>query len=214
MKQRTTMNNGDGAPLEVEQGNPRSSNIPLVTGAQSSGQGDGEAGDAKDRGPPEADSFEEWVEWKKWKAKQVAGTKPTPSAATTSNAIEEEPTPISERKKESDLQEGSPKIKTQYVLSGQPTGWAAMAKIVRDFDEEQLQNYKEDMDTLLVFVSGIALVHAVTYLSKLLYGMLGRSVLCGPLGFHSRGIPQSPEHTRDIGFDAECPGAHGGPLGE
>ena len=44
-------------------------------------------------------------------------------------------------------------IKTQYVLSGQPTGWAAMAKVVRKFDEEKVHNCKEDIDTLLVFIS-------------------------------------------------------------
>ena len=42
---------------------------------------------------------------------------------------------------------------TKYVLSGQPTGWAAMSKEVREFDEEKIQNSKDDVDTLLVFVS-------------------------------------------------------------
>ena len=42
---------------------------------------------------------------------------------------------------------------TKYVLSGQPTGWAAISKQVRDFDEEKVQNCKDDVDTLLVFVS-------------------------------------------------------------
>ena len=42
---------------------------------------------------------------------------------------------------------------TKYVLSGQPTGWAAMTKEVREFDEEKVKSYKEDVDTLLVFVS-------------------------------------------------------------
>jgi hypothetical protein len=41
----------------------------------------------------------------------------------------------------------------QYIVSGQPTGWAAMAKEVRNFDEERVRNCKEDIDTLLVFVS-------------------------------------------------------------
>ncbi|KAI0776468.1 hypothetical protein BC629DRAFT_1290528, partial [Irpex lacteus] len=34
---------------------------------------------------------------------------------------------------------------------GQSTGWAAMSKDVREFDEEKVQNYKDDVDTLLVF---------------------------------------------------------------
>ncbi len=41
----------------------------------------------------------------------------------------------------------------RYVLAGQPTGWAAMAKEVREFDEEKVRSCKEDIDTLLVFVS-------------------------------------------------------------
>ncbi|KAI0758425.1 hypothetical protein BC629DRAFT_1116949 [Irpex lacteus] len=45
--------------------------------------------------------------------------------------------------------ERSPNV--QYVLSGQPTGWSAMAREVRDFDEDKVRDCKEDMDTLLVF---------------------------------------------------------------
>lgn len=36
---------------------------------------------------------------------------------------------------------------------GQSTGWAAMSKDVREFDEEKVQSCKDDVDTLLVFVS-------------------------------------------------------------
>ncbi len=43
--------------------------------------------------------------------------------------------------------------KTQLMLSGQPTGWAAMVHAVRNFDEEKVKDCKEDVDTLLVFVS-------------------------------------------------------------
>ena len=39
-------------------------------------------------------------------------------------------------------------VKTQYVLSGQPTGWAAMAKILHEYDDEKVKNCKEDIDTL------------------------------------------------------------------
>ena len=31
--------------------------------------------------------------------------------------------------------------------------WSAMAKVVREFDEEKIKGYKEDIDALLVFVS-------------------------------------------------------------
>ncbi|KAI0819056.1 hypothetical protein BC629DRAFT_694179 [Irpex lacteus] len=50
----------------------------------------------------------------------------------------------------SDSAEAS-KPEVRYVLSGQPTGWAAMGKEVREFDEEKVRNSKEDIDTLLVF---------------------------------------------------------------
>lgn len=32
------------------------------------------------------------------------------------------------------------------------TGWPAMARIVREIDEQKIQNYKDDIDTILVFV--------------------------------------------------------------
>lgn len=41
----------------------------------------------------------------------------------------------------------------KYVLSGQPTGWSAMAQVVRGFDVEKIDDFKDDIDTLLVFVS-------------------------------------------------------------
>ena len=46
-----------------------------------------------------------------------------------------------------------PEVK--YVLSGQATGWWAAAKDVREFDVEKVTSCKEDIDTLLVFVSHI-----------------------------------------------------------
>ena len=45
------------------------------------------------------------------------------------------------------------KVPFRYVLSGQPTGWAAMAETVGAYDEEKVKDTKEDIDTLLVFVS-------------------------------------------------------------
>jgi hypothetical protein len=49
--------------------------------------------------------------------------------------------------------QSSPDVR--YVLSGQPTGWAAMAQTVRAYDEDKVKDAKEDIDTLLVFVSSI-----------------------------------------------------------
>ncbi len=51
------------------------------------------------------------------------------------------------------VEASKPEPEVRYVLSGQPTGWAAMGKEVREFDEEKIRNSKEDIDTLLVFVS-------------------------------------------------------------
>lgn len=39
------------------------------------------------------------------------------------------------------------------VVPGVGSGWSAMARIVREVDEEKVRDYKEDIDTILVFVS-------------------------------------------------------------
>lgn len=41
----------------------------------------------------------------------------------------------------------------RYVLSGQPTGWAAMAEDIKKYDKEKIDDCKEDIDTLMTFVS-------------------------------------------------------------
>ncbi|KAJ3528798.1 hypothetical protein NM688_g7945 [Phlebia brevispora] len=40
---------------------------------------------------------------------------------------------------------------TRYVFGGNPSGWAGIAKTMRDVDEDKIKDYKEDIDTLLVF---------------------------------------------------------------
>lgn len=35
------------------------------------------------------------------------------------------------------------------------SGWAAIAKSIQDVDEQKIKDYKEDIDTILVFVSVI-----------------------------------------------------------
>ena len=47
----------------------------------------------------------------------------------------------------------APKIQEVRVVNGPPTGWGAMATDVRDYDEDKVKSCKEDIDTLLVFVS-------------------------------------------------------------
>ncbi|KAJ3546211.1 hypothetical protein NM688_g5540 [Phlebia brevispora] len=39
----------------------------------------------------------------------------------------------------------------RYVAVGNPTGWAGIAKTIRDVDEDKIKDHKEDIDTLLVF---------------------------------------------------------------
>ena len=40
----------------------------------------------------------------------------------------------------------------KYVEVLPATGWQTMAKTVRDFDEDKIEDTKDDIDTLLVFV--------------------------------------------------------------
>lgn len=54
----------------------------------------------------------------------------------------------------------------KYVMSGQPTGWAAMAQVVREFDQEKVDECNKDMDALLVFVSRV-LFYAHSHLTVL-----------------------------------------------
>ncbi len=51
-----------------------------------------------------------------------------------------------------DSPDAESKTATRYVLSGQPTGWAAMAQTMREYDEDKVRFTKEDIDTLLTFV--------------------------------------------------------------
>lgn len=39
------------------------------------------------------------------------------------------------------------------------TGWAAIAKATDDFDKEEMEGYKNDIDTLLVFVRYLASIY-------------------------------------------------------
>ncbi|KAJ3533832.1 hypothetical protein NM688_g7229 [Phlebia brevispora] len=47
--------------------------------------------------------------------------------------------------------EMDPESNVRYVVAGNPTGWAGIAKTIRDVDEDTIEDYKEDIDTLLVF---------------------------------------------------------------
>lgn len=40
-----------------------------------------------------------------------------------------------------------------FAATGQGVGWAAVERAVRDFDDQLVQDCKEDIDTLLTFVS-------------------------------------------------------------
>ena len=77
--------------------------------------------------------------------------RPTSGSAEGANVVE--PTPSVPQGQAGQDSSTVKEPETKYVLSGQPTGWAAMSKEVREFDEEKIQNSKDDVDTLLVFVS-------------------------------------------------------------
>ena len=42
------------------------------------------------------------------------------------------------------------------AFKGQPEGWAAVEHTFRDYDEQRVKDCKEDIDTLLTFVSARA----------------------------------------------------------
>ena len=49
------------------------------------------------------------------------------------------------------------------IRNPEGSGWSAMSKSVRDYDEEEIKYYKEDIDTLLVFVSVVAVVYYLAH---------------------------------------------------
>ena len=76
-----------------------------------------------------------------------------PEATTQEGGMAEKTTQQGNMGEAAPQTEGELQPKVQYVLSGQPTGMAAMANAVREYDDERVKNCKEDIDTLLVFVS-------------------------------------------------------------
>jgi hypothetical protein len=46
----------------------------------------------------------------------------------------------------------TPPLSTQFQAS-QTSGWASVEKSLNEFDKQEIGDYKEDIDTLLVFVS-------------------------------------------------------------
>ena len=46
----------------------------------------------------------------------------------------------------------SPAFQASPMVMSGATGWGAMARTVRDIDEDKIRDCKEDIDTLLVFV--------------------------------------------------------------
>lgn len=103
-------------------------------------------------GSVEERDWKEWKEWKAWREwrKRMEANDDRDEAVNASPEVPPEPAGV----------------RTQYILAGQPTGWAAMAKVVRDFDEEKVKDCKEDMDTLLVFVSN-RIFHFVLFIVRL-----------------------------------------------
>lgn len=159
-----------------EPDNHREPGAPVVEGHAD------QAGRDATRDPPAPGSFEEWRAWKDWrewndwlawKAHRAASARHPQDPPPRSPDLQEYVTAGAQASQGGtglqipaqsivapSISHTGPlgqtvsaqQIKTQYVLSGQPTGWAAMANIVREYDEEKMKDVKEDIDTLLVFV--------------------------------------------------------------
>lgn len=103
-------------------------------------------------------------------------------------------------------QAGNSESEKAYVLAGQPVGWAGMAKDVREFDQEEVKQGKEDVDTLLVFVSTCAVTLFVRSVSNLHYTHIGWSLLRCSCLFPGRSLPQSTALAN--GYDEPHSGAY------
>ncbi|KAI0089545.1 hypothetical protein BDY19DRAFT_109444 [Irpex rosettiformis] len=118
-------------------------------------------------GGPEQDArWLEWREWREWKMRkewdEFCRWEVDRKAKGETTITNHEETGTTRQQAEKVLgdshappadQENEPigAVRTEYVLSGQPTGWAAIDKVIRDYDEEKVRYCKEDIDTLLVF---------------------------------------------------------------
>ena len=48
-------------------------------------------------------------------------------------------------------------VQTVHII-GQATGWAAMAEDIRNYDDDRVKECREDIDTLMTFVSAVVTV--------------------------------------------------------
>ena len=81
-------------------------------------------------------------------------------------------------------------------------GWAALVDKYRDYDQTRIQDVKEDIDTLLVFVR----IPAYFYRLISCFRTIGRFVLCGTVGIRNRNVSQTPGRFR--GHDQQDPHAN------
>lgn len=65
-----------------------------------------------------------------------------------------------------DLQSMDDDKPVQVAIAGDPKGWTAMAKIAREHDQERVDDTKDDIDTLLVFVRDNGSNNSPTYFSE------------------------------------------------
>jgi hypothetical protein len=93
-------------------------------------------------------------------AETVKSQQPTQAdGESVRNEENNDPPPVSDRKDPPLPEEEtvvSPNLQTAsgpYASVG--AGWSAMAKIVHDVDAQKVQDYKEDIDSILVFVRHI-----------------------------------------------------------
>ena len=73
-------------------------------------------------------------------------------ATTQQDDTAEETTPKGDTSEAAPRTGDELKPQVQYVISGKPTGMAAMANAVQEYDDERVDSCKDDIDTLLVFV--------------------------------------------------------------
>lgn len=71
------------------------------------------------------------------------------------------------------------------VSNGTESGWATVAKSINEVDEQKIKDYKEDIDTILVFVSILSSLQWC----RMTTICTGWIVFCGPLRTPRRVIP-------------------------
>ena len=89
------------------------------------------------------------------------------------------------------------------------TGWARLYDLVRQLDKDRVADIKEDIDTLLVFVSPLPVCYHVATISNLLG--IGRFILSCDHCVYYRIVQESPAAARGYDCPNSCSNLH--PVG-